>query len=119
MIERLSGKRRFGDWAYVVRGGVFALEVVVYLDRFGVRRISAAMLHVKVGERTTEYEDGVEGDCELVGGACEAEGVLLPVLDAWDAHARRQGPDWEQPEAFWKALERVVEEHWRERTGGD
>jgi len=116
VIERLSGRRHVGDWSYVVRRvGDRAIEVGVARSSGGLR-VCEAMLHQRI--EPDEYATvlalgagGVREVCELVDGRCIWESRFLDVLPVFEEHALQYGPHgatFEQPEAFWLALEALL-----------
>jgi hypothetical protein len=112
-IERIEGPRPAGPWGYIVRDGTFAIEIIVTRERFSEwdprgLRIRDALLHRRVAPRVGvrgEDDPYIEEDCPLAGGPCVSEGVFLSVTELFERHAVKDGNDWQQPEAFWQALE--------------
>lgn len=109
------------EWFYAVREGDFALSITVYspnwpdtvepetvqrLNKFLPEATCLSMHHAK-----PEYLGEDEQPCQFVeGGTCYGNYTRfgLDVDRFWKAHARSSG--FEQPESFWKAMERRFQE---------
>lgn len=103
-IERRSDLWHTGAWRYVVRVPGLALELLLYRNDVPELAVASAAFHVRAVPTAI-----TEPDCELVGGHCDLNGCLMPVLELLDGESRPDPRQREpQPEAFWNALERLL-----------